>query len=48
MRRIKNRNGKKYVQVIEKRRSKYTVLHKVGNTADSNAIDALIKRGELW
>jgi transposase len=48
VRRIKNKNGKTYVQVIEKRRGKYTVLHNVGNAVDSSGINDLMKRGELW
>lgn len=47
-RRLKSKNGKTYVQVIEKRHGKYKVLHNVGNTADANAVDDLIKKGELW
>jgi transposase len=47
-RRLKSKNGKTYVQVIEKRHGRYKVLHNVGNTADANAVDALLKKGELW
>src|ERR1700722_10604753 len=48
VRTIKNKTGKIYIQVIEKRQGKYRVLHNVGNTSDANAIGALMQEGELW
>lgn len=48
VRAIKNKNGKTYVQVIEKLHGKYKVLHNVGNTSSANAVDGLIAKGELW
>lgn len=48
VRTIKSKNGKSYVQVIEKRHGKYKVLHNVGNTSDAKAVDGLIQEGELW
>jgi transposase len=48
VRTIKNKNGKAYVQVIEKRHGKYKVLHSLGNSTDAKAIEGLIRDGELW
>jgi transposase len=48
VRTIKSKNGKIYVQVIQKRHGKYKVLHSVGSTADGKAVDELIRKGELW
>jgi transposase len=48
VRSIKNKNGKTYVQVIDKSTGKYKVLHHVGNSADKDEIEQLIKSGQLW
>ena len=48
VRSIKNKNGKTYVQVIDKSTGKYKVLRQVGNSADKEEIEQLIKSGQLW
>src|SRR5574339_1247047 len=48
VRSIKNKNGKTYVQVIDKSTGKYKVLHHVGNSAEKDEIEQLIKSGQLW
>jgi hypothetical protein len=48
VRSIKNKNGKTYVQVIDKSTGKYKVLYNVGNSSDKKVIKELINEGELW
>jgi len=48
IRRLKNKNGKTYVQVIDKSLGKYKVLKSMGGSEDANQLGELLKKASEW
>ena len=48
VRRIKSKNGKTYVQVIDKSSGKYKVIKNIGSSSDNTTIKRLLKEGSQW
>lgn len=48
VRKKRNDSGKICVQVIDKSKGKYKVLHTVGSSFDANEIDRFVKKAQLW
>lgn len=48
VRKLKNSNGKTYVQVIDKSSGKYKVLKSIGSSEEASEIEGLIKTANEW
>ena len=48
MRKLKNPNGKTYVQIIDKSSGKYKVVKSIGSSSIPNQIENLVRQGEVW
>jgi len=48
VRELKSKNGKTYVQVVDKSSGKYKVVKNIGSSSDKNAIKRLIEEGNKW
>jgi hypothetical protein len=48
VRKIKNKNGRTYVQIISKESGKYRVIHNVGNGVNATQVNSLVRQGESW
>ncbi|PIE77439.1 MAG: transposase, partial [Candidatus Delongbacteria bacterium] len=48
VRKIKNPNGKTYIQVIDKSAGKYKVLKNIGSSSNEEEIKTLIIQGKNW
>ena len=48
IRKLKNRSGKTYVQVIDKSSGKYKVLKSIGSSNDAGQIEQLVRKGNDW
>lgn len=47
-RKIKNPNGKVYVQVIKKSKGKHRVVKNIGNSTNGLEIENLVLKGKQW
>ncbi len=48
VRRIRNKSGVTYIQVVEKVNRQYKVLHSFGGSSDENEIQSIIARAKEW
>ena len=48
IRRVKNSNGKTYVQVIDKSSGKYKVIKSMGGSSQSKQVAELVEQGQQW
>ena len=48
IRKIKNANGKTYVQVIDKSSGKYKVIKSMGGSSQSKQVAELVEQGQQW
>jgi transposase len=48
VRQLKGKNGKTYIQVVDKSSGKYKVLKSIGSHFDQEEIKRLIRRGDQW